>query len=240
VTHEEAQELIPAYALDALDPDEMRTAEAHFSVCEECRRELASLREATALLVEGAPRSAPPAALRDRVLGAAQPARRLAARPRPWPWAWTGWAAAALAVVVLGSVSLSLERRVAAMRGEAAAEARLLSLLASPSAETVELAGTTAGSARLVFAPGRAGGVLVVSGLPDPGGRSIYQLWLISRARPESAGVFRPSGGTATLVPVDANVSRYRAVAISVEPGPAGSPQPTTKPLLAGAVAPGG
>jgi anti-sigma-K factor RskA len=238
VTHEEARELIPAYALDALDPDEARAAEAHFSVCEECRRELAGLREATALLAEGAPRTAPPAALRDRVLAAAQPARRHPARP--WPWAWAGWAAAALAVAVLGSVSLSLERRVAAMRGETAAETRLLSLLASPSAKTVGLAGTTAGSVRLVFAPGRAEGVLVVSGLPDPGGRSVYQVWLISGPRPESAGVFRPSGGAPTVVPVDANVSRYRAVAISVEPGPRGSPQPTTRPVFTGAVAPGG
>jgi hypothetical protein len=48
VTYEEARELIPAYALNALEPSEAREAEAHLAVCDKCRHELAGLREGAA------------------------------------------------------------------------------------------------------------------------------------------------------------------------------------------------
>jgi hypothetical protein len=156
------------------------------------------------------------------------------ARPRPvWPRPWVfGWITAAVAVVVLGGLSLSLEQRGALMEREMAAQTQLLALLASPSVKTAELTGATPGSVRLVFDPLHPQGALVVTGLRDPGQRSVYQVWLISGPGPPSAGVFRPAAERVTIVTVAANVSQYHAVAISIEPGPAGSPQPTTKPVL--------
>lgn len=48
--HHDVQELLGAYALDALDPDEVAAVEAHLEVCARCRRELAGYREVTSLL----------------------------------------------------------------------------------------------------------------------------------------------------------------------------------------------
>jgi anti-sigma-K factor RskA len=56
-----------AYAVDALDDDERAQFELHLAECAECRAEVASLREASALLAETTT-TTPSAGLRDRVL----------------------------------------------------------------------------------------------------------------------------------------------------------------------------
>jgi anti-sigma factor RsiW len=50
MSHDEASELLGAYALDAVDGDEHTELEAHLESCPRCRAELDSLREAAAAL----------------------------------------------------------------------------------------------------------------------------------------------------------------------------------------------
>ncbi len=50
LTHDEAQELLGAYAVHALDPDESVQVEAHLATCDECSEELEHLFEASAAL----------------------------------------------------------------------------------------------------------------------------------------------------------------------------------------------
>ncbi len=45
MTHEEASELLGAYALDAVDGEELAELEAHVDTCPRCRAELDTLRE---------------------------------------------------------------------------------------------------------------------------------------------------------------------------------------------------
>jgi anti-sigma-K factor RskA len=62
----EIEELIGAYALDAVDADEREAVEQHLVVCARCRAELAEHREVAALLAyDGAPA---PAVLWDRIV----------------------------------------------------------------------------------------------------------------------------------------------------------------------------
>ena len=63
----EIHALSGAYAVDALDDLERAQFERHLAGCESCRSEVASLREASALLAETT-LAAPSPALRDRVL----------------------------------------------------------------------------------------------------------------------------------------------------------------------------
>jgi anti-sigma-K factor RskA len=69
--HGEISALLPAYALDALTVPEREAAERHLDACAECRRELAELRDTTALLAFAAPPAQPrpevKAALFERV-----------------------------------------------------------------------------------------------------------------------------------------------------------------------------
>ncbi len=68
--------LTGAYAVDALDDLERARFERHLNECDDCRAEVDSLREATALLVDSAG-TTPPPALRERVLAEAAMTRPL-------------------------------------------------------------------------------------------------------------------------------------------------------------------
>lgn len=64
------EELLPGYALDALDDGEARQVEAHLRDCDRCRRAVGELLEAAALLGESVEHRAPPPALASRLITA--------------------------------------------------------------------------------------------------------------------------------------------------------------------------
>lgn len=80
--HHEVEELLGAYALDAVDPDEAAEIEYHLSTCPRCRAELAEHREVAALLgYAGAPA---PAGVWDRIVaGLEEPPPALRLSPTP-------------------------------------------------------------------------------------------------------------------------------------------------------------
>lgn len=66
--HEIILELLPAFALDALEPGEMRLVSEHLVGCNACRAEFDALRQAAGLLAMAAPPAEPPAHLRAKIL----------------------------------------------------------------------------------------------------------------------------------------------------------------------------
>jgi anti-sigma-K factor RskA len=86
----EAHTLAGPYAMDAIsEPDRVRF-ERHLAGCEECRQEVAGLREATARLA-AATAVSPPPAMKERVMAAVAATRQQPppaqpqAASRPWP-----------------------------------------------------------------------------------------------------------------------------------------------------------
>lgn len=111
LTHGEIEELLGAYALDAVPDDERELVEQHLRECAQCRQELAEHREAAALLALGAPA---PEGLWDQISGSIAgqlPKKNLAPVRRQGPWR-AGWgvaaAVAAVAVVVTGFMGMRL------------------------------------------------------------------------------------------------------------------------------------
>jgi hypothetical protein len=234
VTHEQVRELLSAFALDALNPDEAHEVLAHLPTCEECRDELASLRQVTDALGTSVVQVSAPAALWASVLAAVRPSPGVVVLTRGWA---LGLAVGATGlIVVLAAATVSLDRRLAALSQRLAAEERVLPLLTAPSTKSVSLAGEVQAAARFIYDPALGQGALIVSNLRDPGREFVYQLWLVSGTRPESAGVFRPISGQPLVLPVAVDFTRYQAVAISVERAPFGAPQPTTTPILLGKI----
>ncbi len=232
MTHEELQELLPVYVLNALEGDDAQAVQAHLADCETCRRELSALREITADLAQGAAAVEPPAALLSRLLRAVRPSPLQVVIPRRWAF---GFAAAAIALVAaLAGVTLSLNHNLAVLRQRLTAQEQILVLLADPGARTVALTGQVQARVRLIYAPARKEGILVATNLDDPGKEFVYQLWLIAGQQPESAGVFRPVPGQSVIVPLMADFRRYHIVAVTVERGPLGERRPTTPPILIG------
>lgn len=230
--HEEMRELLPAYALDALSPEEIRDVEAHLLTCEQCQRDLALLRETAGALADAVTKANPPLALREKTLEAIHPQPRVFALPRTWA---LGVATVAAALIVaLAGISLSLDRRLAGLSARLAGQQQALELLTDPSAKTATLTGSVQAKVQFTYDPQRRQGMLVVVDLRDPGADLVYQLWLIAGKEPQNAGVFRPVPDRSTFISVIADFSRYQAVAISVERGPKGAQRPTSPPILVG------
>lgn len=230
MSDEHVLDLLPGYALDALEEEEARLVAVHLRTCAICREELVPLRGVTDSLAAAVLRASPPAGLRRAVLDAVLPARAMHHWSPPPAWA----AVAAVLILVLAAGLVSMNQRLQALQARLAAQEQALELLTAPAARTIELSGSVEASVRFVFRPGRQAGALIVTDLRDPGRDLLYQLWLIGRAQPESAGVFRPRTDRPVILAVSADFARYQAVAISVERAPLGAPQPTAAPILVG------
>src|SRR5256714_15435488 len=93
-------ELSAAYALDALDGDELRAYEAHLAGCERCREDVASFRATAGALAYDVDLAAVPETLEHRILESARAERpHVVPLSRRWalPAAALGVASAAAA-----------------------------------------------------------------------------------------------------------------------------------------------
>jgi anti-sigma-K factor RskA len=211
------EELIPAYALDALGEDERRALEHHLRECERCRSELRAYREAASSLAYATPLLDPPPGLRERVLGEARadlapraPAgRNRLRRPRLVFAAPIVAAAAAAAIAVL----------LVAGHGSNTSWVRTAT-------DRVALSG---GKGVVVVSGSR--GALLTSLADAPSGKT-YEAWVIRGKQPVPAGTFR-SGARPVILTVP--VRHGDVVAVTVEPG-AGSKAPTSRPVLSAGV----
>jgi anti-sigma-K factor RskA len=209
--------LVAPYALDALDEDEEHSFEEHLAVCERCREELASLREAAAAMAHNAPPMAPPPELKERILAQARSERPDVIplrRRRNWtaPLAAAATIAAA-AAVVLGIWATSLS----------GSKDPLESVLSKPGARLVSM-----GPSGAVAVAPDGDAVLAVSVGRAAAGKT-YEAWVIRGGMAKPAGLFPGRAGT-SVVELTRPVPSGSVVAITRERA-GGVPQPTTKPL---------
>lgn len=248
--HAAARDLLGAFALGALETGEAAAVRTHLATCAECQAEIAVLWSAVDTLPGLIAPMDPPPGLRNRIsaailaessagpqtpptplrLAQAAPAaplpiveRPLAEPIRPEKW-WskaTPWVAAAAMLLLVSGGLLAWNLR---LREEIAT---------TPIPEMIALAPTDA-------APGASG---VVTALPDddlllldvrdlpalePG--QVYEVWLLdAEGVPSPAGVFDQTTDRHAIV---ADRGEFTTLAITAEPGPLGSAEPTL-PILA-------
>ena len=214
MTHHEADELLGAYALDAVDGEERADFEAHLTSCPRCRVELDALREVAAAM--GTTVERPPESLWPKIAGSvgggAPPSRVRPPVPPPLrgsPADRSSWArragrrqslvlgalatAAVVVALVLGLSLAHADRRIGQLQSAARRPAPVAEALATPGHRLVELrTSSQAEVARLILVPdGR--GYLVSSALPSLGGGRTYQLWGIVGRTPISLGLLGSS-----------------------------------------------
>ena len=222
--HDELEELIAIDALDGLDQADHERMVAlmaeHGPDCPDCRRltlEFGEVAEAVAAMVDPVPMSEGAEEALIRAVRAA-PVRpiRPAWRIRP-ARRWIAAAAVAAVLAVLGGVI-----------------GYVLAPNAPAGLRTLALTGNVPGQLSLVYQPGRQDARLFGAGMADPGAGKVYELWYqpSAGAKMVPAGVFSPSDGSVAGAPVTVGKS-FVLVAVTVEPGPKGSPQPTSQPILA-------
>jgi len=228
------RDLLGAYALDAVDDLDRRAVERMLAVDPDARLELDEHRAVVATFTVDAP---PPAALRERVLGAVATVPQVSAAPtdrgagrgsggarRPRK-VWFVAAAAAAVVALAVPTTLAVQARQEQGRLQAQADA-VASMLADPAAQIVRGEMDGGGEASALVSGDRV--LFSVTDLPQAGSSEDYQLWLVEGEGMVSAGVFDARDGSAALL-VDAAGSA--GVAVTREPA-GGSTQPTSDPLV--------
>lgn len=252
--HEEAEELLGAYALDAVEPDEAEAVEAHLETCPRCRDELRGHREVVGLLAYAGEEA--PAGLWDRVRAhindapgdgtgsPSTPPLRLVhgeqRSRRPVFVVAMGAAAAVLIVALLGiqvdhlqNKTNRLSHQVALMANQPTMAA-VETALADPGARKVSLHPLAGGPASLdaVILPSGQGYLYDPRLNPlDPG--HTYQLWGVVGDERISYGIIGSS--PASVVPFRAGTG-VQALAVTAEVA-GGVVTSTQAPVVAGTVA---
>lgn len=213
-------ELLPAYALGALDGEELRELEAHLAAgCAECDRQLKLWQGDLEELAASVPPVTPSATTRQRVLKLAgnQSPAAPASPVRPGLiQRWTVIAAAAALLIALGQgirqgqlasdlQRLSAERdrlakqvegldqQLSAARSETQRMAEALAIITAPGGQAVQLAGLdpSPDASGHTFVDREHGkAVFYARNLPALQPDRTYQLWWIEDGKPVSAGTF--------------------------------------------------
>jgi anti-sigma-K factor RskA len=249
MTHDELKDVLPAYALDALDAAERAAVEAHLLACASCRAELVVLQRVADGIGLEAPPVTPPPSLKARVLGSI-PARatdsldawrqlpRAAAPPAaPRRRSWLPLAAAAslaLAAVALYYANAQRSALSSLERGRQQMER----VMAAPDVLQVQLKPQAPGStarARAYWSR-TAGMVFVAENLPALPSGQVYQVWTIAGTSAASAGTMipRPDGTAMITAPMEPQALRPDAFGVTIEPT-GGSPSPTLPIVMLGA-----
>lgn len=249
LTHNQVLELLPAYVLGALEPDEMLAVDAYIRSHPELMPGIDEAERALTQLAYTAPDAPLPASakmrLLERVAQEQAAARshvtvplappsgvslqvRLTRLFRPVRWALV---AAVIAGLLLWNIQLQR-----ASNPSAAEIARLAGQAGTRVSLMIDTAAAPGSTGRLFLVPDGGGAALAVSGLPPlPAGKS-YQFWF---ARPDksrdSAAVFQvgSSGEALINVAIPGPLAQYDQIWITQEPE-GGSPKPTPPHYLEG------
>lgn len=222
--HALIDELMAIRALDGLDDDDATRLERELAAhgdCDECRRLEAEHSEVAGMLALALDPRPVDDDMADRILAEAQRPRATAAP--------------------VDEVSARRDARVGlwqAAFGVAAAVALLLAVVLAarpdgglnvPGERIVPFEGAP-GELALAYTPGERGVLVWGTGLPDPGERRVYELWLIDEGDAVRGACLAPTEG-AVAAYVDADLSSAELMAVTVESidCPAA---PTTDPLF--------
>ena len=238
----EIQQLLGAYVLGALEPDERRALEAHLQGCTECQNELAEYQQVSEGLLHVARPNPPDAGLRARLAkrigrpdGVVTSQLRRPSLGRALPFAIGGLGVLLLAV----NAGLFFETRKLARRGEELlaqqqASQTALALASYPDSRTTLVHQETI-RGTFVYEPNSPVAVLNAWGLPPLPRDQTYQLWLVNSDGTRSSGaLFTPDESQAfvsILVRSSIPLGEVLGFGVTIEPG-GGSPEPTGRRVL--------
>jgi anti-sigma-K factor RskA len=233
MTCQDFEELLGAYVLGALTPEERRGVKEHLAQCPECIQKLQELQAVANLLPLTVPDVEPAADLKARFFSQIESANEIKKQPSKLPIALStkrkpptrrnvGWiitllASAAIIFLCLSggliAWNLSLQNQIADL-------AKNVVHTTSYAIQGTTVADTAKGDLTCYTKQGIC--TLIVRGLPQPENNHIYQGWLLRGKQPTSIGLLNVQNGVAILT-FQGSTTGFDTAAISLEPGPAAS-----------------
>jgi anti-sigma-K factor RskA len=229
------REDIGAYLLGALPEAERERFEAHLESCSACRAEVEALRVASEALPASVAQISPPPELKGRIMAVVHAEAELlaaASGPRadqPERSRRAGrlsWLPSLRPAVAIGAVACALAAGVGVgiAVDDGASERTVVA-----SVDSSRLRGA---EAKLVV--GDRDSRLVMSGMPAPPERRVYQVWLARPGKPPqpTSALFVPRSDGSGTVSVPGSLKGVDQVLVTDEPV-GGSPAPTRPPVIA-------
>ena len=231
--HSDMHELVGAYALDALEADEVEAMELHLAECPKCRAELRDHRETAAMLAHVGAEA--PTGLWDRIAAGLEeeppdlarvfrlPTERRSSNQR---WRKVAFAAAAVAAGLIAVDTAIIlndnDRPTDVEQAIAAPGSKIVALRSTDHRQSIDAVLTADGKGYVLHGK--------MNKLNDD---QTYQLWgIVSGRSPISLGVLGQSPKEASF----AAGTQFDTLAITIEKS-GGSILPTGEPVLSGSVA---
>ncbi len=237
--HDHVFELLPAYALGALDDSEVKLIEAHLPVCPSCREELREFEEITGDLALAITEVNPRPALRQELMARISTSQTVAKAPRK-PSFWqqmvgvfrqnkaVAFSQLALIATVLILTASTLLLWQQANDQQADRDAGRLQAIRLQSTGVIPEA-----QGFLTVSGDGLSGAIVLDQVPQLAEDQRYQLWLVKEDERSSAALLAVDelgyGGGRVRAPE--NLFNYSMAEVTIEPQE-GSPQPTTDVIL--------
>lgn len=231
-------ENIPAYALGALDAEDIVTLEAHLEKCASCRTELAEYRGVSEALLMAVPPKQPSAMLRRQLKDQLPSARNKSLPKFTWNFYRIATGVTVIALLALNLVSLYQTRQIQTQQAELMNRMNdaqvAMAMLSYPGVERLSVDGVDLTGSFLLDID-RNIAALIVWNMPQLSKDQTYQVWLIDpKGGRVSAGVFSPQTSeayTTQVITGEKGFSNYVGIGVTVEPA-GGSAQPTGERVL--------
>ncbi len=236
--HTAYQENLPAYALGALDPEEVAALEAHLQTCEACRAELADYQQVGSGLLTALPPRLPRAAVKRSLQ---RELRSQSRRTRPgfsWSLGQISFAGALVALVALNLLTVyqvyTLRREQAELINQRASDQTAIAMLAYPTTKTLAFEENGVSGSLLVDKQRNLVAVFAWNLASPPAGKT-YQMWLIDpQGNRTSGGFLELEPGYPFVMAVVHSpqpLTNFTGFGVTLEPV-GGSPAPTGPRIL--------
>jgi len=231
-------ENIPAYALGALDADDVAALEKHLEECASCRTELAEYRAMSDSLLTAIPPKRPSAMLRRRLQDQLPSTGKKYQKRFKWNFNRLGVGFVVILLLAMNVVSLNQMRHIQAQQAQLMNQVNdaqvALAMLSYPGVQRLSVdGGNLKGS--LLLDIDRNIATLIVWDMPQLQNDQTYQVWLIDlQGSRVDAGVFNPQADqayTTQVIFAKQGFSNYVGIGVTVEPA-GGSSQPTGERVL--------
>jgi anti-sigma-K factor RskA len=258
------RELIEAYALGALDPEERAVLEAHLATgCSDCAKAVEEARWLVSQLAYAAPEAAPSDMLKGRLMQTVRAEAQSQARPHVLPaksaipfWLWAGVAALLVFSIYSAWNTRHLQDEIRQANDRAAgllqerqktqqqleAAKREAMIMMDPNSVKITAAGNNAQGLQLEAKWNPQWGIVVMGNkIPMPSPHHVLQLWFIPKApgaKPMPSMMTWPDANGKFVMLVShppESMDNIKALAITEEPE-GGSAWPTETPRWVGGV----